>query len=105
MRILLDECVPWPLRRVLVGHECNTPSRMGWAGIKNGDLVRLAEGHFDVFVTSDQTLRYQQNLESRRIAIVELSTNKLRRIERAAEALCLVVANVRAGEFRRFEVE
>ena len=105
MRILLDECVPWPLRRVLVGHECNTPSRMGWTGIKNGDLVRLAEEQFDVFVTSDQNLRYQQNLESRRIAIVELSTNKLRRIERAAAAVCLAVANVRAGEFRRLEIE
>jgi hypothetical protein len=43
---------------------------MGWTGIKNGDLVRLAEEQFDVFVTSDQNLRYQQNLEGRRIAIV-----------------------------------
>ena len=75
---------------VLVGHECNTPSRMGWTGIKNGDLVRLAEEQFDVFVTSDQNLRYQQNLESRK---------------RAAAALCLAVANVRAGEFRRLEIE
>lgn len=91
MRILRDECVPWPLRRVLVGHECNTPSRMGWAGIKNGDLIRQAEE--------------QQNLQARRIAIVELSTNDLRRIERSAAALCLVVANVRAGEFRRVEIE
>ena len=49
---------------------------MGWTGIKNGDLVRLAEEQFDVFVTSDQNLRYQQNLEGRRIAIAELSTNK-----------------------------
>ena len=105
VRILLDECVPWPLRRVLVGHECNTPSRMGWAGIKNGDLIRQAEEQFDVFVTSDQNLRSQQNLQARRIAIVELSTNDLRRIERSAAALCLVVANVRAGEFRRVEIE
>ena len=105
MRILLDECVPWPLRGVLVGHECNTPSRMGWTGIKNGDLVRLAENEFDVFVTSDQNLRYQQNLESRRIAIIELSTNNLRKIERAAEVLRRAVANVRIGEFRRVEID
>lgn len=78
---------------------------MGWTGIKNGDLIRLAEEQFDVFVTSDQNLRYQQNLEARRIAIVELSANDLRRIERNAEALCLAVANVRAGEFRRLEIE
>ena len=78
---------------------------MGWTGIKNGDLIRQAEDQFDVFATSDQNLRYQQNLEARRIAIVELSTNDLRRIERAAEALCLLVANVRAGEFRQLEIE
>lgn len=105
MRILLDECVPWPLRRLLIGHECNTPGRLGWAGIANGDLVRLAEEQFDVFVTSDQNLRYQQNLKGRRIAMVELSTNDLRRIERAAEALCFVLANVQAGEFRQLEIE
>lgn len=78
---------------------------MGWTGVKNGDLVRLAEEQFDVLVTSDQNLRYQQNLESRRIAMVELSTNNLRRIERSAAALCLVVSDVRAGEFRRLEIE
>jgi len=78
---------------------------MGWTGIKNGDLIRLAEEQFDVFVTSDQNLRYQQNLESRRIAIVELSTNNLRRIERSASALGLAVANVQAGEFRRLQIE
>ena len=104
MRILLDECVPWPLRLLLVGHECNTPSRMGWTGIKNGDLVRSAEDQFDVFVTSDQSLRYQ-HLESRRIAIVELSTNSLRRIERAAPAHRRAVDNARAGEFLRLEIE
>ena len=78
---------------------------MGWTGIKNGDLVRLAENEFDVFVTSDQNLRYQQNLESRRIAIIELSTNNLRKIERAAEVLRRAVANVRIGEFRRVEID
>ena len=78
---------------------------MGWTGIKNGDLVRLAEEQFDVLLTSDQNLRYQQNMESRRIAIVELSTNDLRRIERAAPTLCLAIANVRVGEFRRLEIE
>ena len=78
---------------------------MGWTGIKNGDLVRLAEEQFEVLVTSDQNLRYQRNLESRRIAIVELSTNDLRRIERAAATLCLTIANVGVGEFLRLEIE
>ena len=104
MRILLDECVPWPLRRLLVGHECNTPSRMGWAGIANGDLVRLAEQQFDVFVTSDQNLRYQQNLEARRIAIVEISTNDLRRILAAATEIQAAVTGIKPGEFRHLAV-
>jgi hypothetical protein len=54
MRILLDECVPWPMRRLLTGHECTTAQKRGWGGVKNGDLIRLAEGEFDLFITSDQ---------------------------------------------------
>ena len=59
MRILLDECVPWPIQKLLGGHECVTVKQRGWMGIKNGDLLGLAEGEFDLFVTSDQSLRYQ----------------------------------------------
>ena len=103
MRILLDECVPWPLRKVLIGHECSTPSRLGWTGIENGDLVRRAEERFDVFVTSDQSLRYQQSLTSRRIAIVELWTNNLRRLERNGDEIRRVVAEMQPGDFRRVE--
>ena len=61
MRILLDECVPRKLTRELPGHECRTVTEMGWAGIKNGRLLRLAENQFDVFLTADQNLQYQQN--------------------------------------------
>jgi len=56
MRILLDECVPWPMHRLLAGHDCTTVQQCGWGGIKNGDLLRLAEGEFDMFVTSDQNI-------------------------------------------------
>ena len=59
MRILLDECVPSPMRRVLVGHECEVVKDRGWGGIKNDELLRLAEGHFDLFITADQSIRYQ----------------------------------------------
>ena len=84
MKILLDECVPWPIHKLLAGHECLAAQQCGWGGIKNGDLLQLAEGKFDLFVTADQNLRYQQSLAGRRIAILELSTNKLRRLEAAA---------------------
>ncbi len=48
MRILLDECVPWPMHKLLVGHECTTAQKRGWGGVKNGDLLRMAEGEFNL---------------------------------------------------------
>lgn len=80
MRILLDECVPRPLRRELSGHEIRTVTEMGWAGKRNGELLKLIIGYpFDVFLTVDQNLRYQQNLRKAGIAVVVLvaRTNRL----------------------------
>ena len=68
------------MRDILIAHECATVKDLGWKGIKNGELLRLAEGQFDLFITADQNIRYQQNLKERRISILELSTNDLRRI-------------------------
>ena len=104
MNILLDECVPWPMHKLLTGHNCTTAPRRGWGGIKNGELLRLAEGEFDLFITSDQGIRYQQNLAGRRIAIIEISTNKLRRIEAAAELIRSTVAAIKPAEFLRLEI-
>ena len=104
MNILLDECVPWPMHKLLAGHICTTAQRRGCGGIKNGELLRLAEGEFDLFITSDQGIQYQQNLAGRRIAILELSTNKLRRLTAAAELIRSTVAAMNAGEFRRLEI-
>lgn len=59
MRILLDECVPWPMHKILTGRDCSTVQSQGWGGIKNGDLLQLAEDEFDLFITSDQNIRYQ----------------------------------------------
>ena len=84
MRILLDECVPWPMHQMLSSHQCGTVQQHGWGGIKNGQLLQRAGGEFELFITSDQNIRYQQNLAGRRIAILELSTNDLRRILAAA---------------------
>jgi hypothetical protein len=75
MRILLHECVPWPVHKVLVGHDCVTVQQCGWGGIKNGELLGRAEPEFDIFITTDQNMSYQQNLAGRRISILELSTN------------------------------
>lgn len=104
MKILLDECVPWPMHRLLAGHECRTAQQEGWGGIKNGQLLQQAEGKFDLFITSDQNLRYQQNLSGRTVSILELSTNKLRRIETAADLIRKAIAAIQPGEFRRLEI-
>ena len=104
MKILLDECVPWPMHRFLVSHECRTAQQCGWGGIKNGQLLQLAEKEFSLFITSDQNLRYQQNLTGRKIAILEISTNKLRRIEAAAELIQSTIANMKPDEFRQLEI-
>ncbi len=100
MRILFDECVPWPLHKLLSGHECTTAQRRGWGGLRNGDLLAQAEGEFDLFITCDQNLRYQQSLEGRRLPILELSTNDLRRIEAAADQLRAAMDLIQSGELR-----
>ena len=104
MKILLDECVLWPLHKFLVGHECATAQQRGWGGIKNGDLIQLAEKEFELFITSDQNIRYQQNLAGRKISILELSTNDFRRIKAAAELIQITLAALAPCEFRSLEI-
>lgn len=70
MRILLDECVPARLGRELVEHEVRTVPEMGWASRANGELLALAEGKFDVFLTTDQRISYQQAVAKFNIAQV-----------------------------------
>jgi predicted nuclease of predicted toxin-antitoxin system len=104
MKILLDECVPWPMHKFLAGHECSTAQQRGWGGIKNGDLLRLAEKDFNLFITSDQNIHYQQNLAGRQIAILELSTNDWRRIQAAAELIQSAISKIQPQEFRQLEI-
>jgi Domain of unknown function (DUF5615) len=72
MRVLLDECVDRRVLRHLTGHQVTTVSKCGWAGIKNGHLLALAEKEFDVFVTMDRNLSFQQSLPKFGIALVVL---------------------------------
>jgi hypothetical protein len=104
VNILFDECVPWPMYQLLAGHSCTSVPRRGWSGLKNGPLIRLSEGEFDLFITSDQNLRYQQNLAGRRIAILELSTNDLRRIRAAAPLIRSAAAGLKPGGFLKLEI-
>ena len=76
MKILFDECMPQPLRPLLAGLDISTAEEMDWGRLKNGELLKRAEGVFDAFVTADQSLKCQQNLLGRRLAILVLSTNR-----------------------------
>ncbi len=78
MRIFLDECVDWRLARDIVGHDVKTARQMGWTTIKNGELLSLAAKSFDVFVTVDRNLSFQQNLPALSIAVVVLQAKSNR---------------------------
>jgi hypothetical protein len=70
MRVLLDECVPRALRKELLGHEVKTVADAGWAGVKNGELLRLAAAQFDLLLTVDRNLEYQQNFAGLALAVI-----------------------------------
>ena len=72
MKVLVDECVDWRLLREIVGHYIKTARQMGWSTIKNGELLALAAKEFDVFVTVDRNLSFQQNLPAFAIAVIVL---------------------------------
>ena len=86
MKILFDQGTPAPLRRMLVDHVVITAHELGWSRLKNGDLLQEAENAgFDAFLTTDQNLRYQQNLSGRRIAIVVIQTTRWPRVRPYSE--------------------
>jgi hypothetical protein len=77
--VLVDECVDWRLARDITGHEVRTARQMGWTAMKNGDLLALAAKEFDVFLTVDRNLSFQQNIPAFAIAVIVLraSSNRL----------------------------
>ncbi len=77
MKVLLDECTPRILKHKLSGVSVSTVQELGWKGIKNGKLLGLAETRFDVLITTDQYLRSQQNLSTRRLAVVLVPSNRV----------------------------
>ncbi len=104
MRVLFDQGTPVPLRKFLDRHSVETAFELGWSQLKNGELLAHAEAAgYEVFVTTDQNLRYQQNLPARMIAIVVLSTTSWPRIKASQE---LVVAAIDQAITRSYaEVE
>ena len=72
---------------------------MGWAGVKNGELLKLVAAEFDVFITSDKNLRYQQNLTNRRTAILLLPSNQLPIIKNLLPQIDKALETIQAGDF------
>ena len=100
-RILFDHCTPKPLRRFLPNYEIRTCYEEGWATLRNGELLTAADtALFDIFITADRNLRHQQNLGSRRVAIIELPTNRLALIERLVPAIQQALTNAIPGSYQ-----
>lgn len=104
MRILIDECVPRPIKRFLTGHDAFTVQQLGYSSYTNGELLALAEGEFDLFITSDQNLSYQQNLAGRTLAILMLSTNDWDIIKVSEDSIPAAVNRILPAEFVELEL-
>jgi hypothetical protein len=100
VRILFDQGTPAPLRQLLVGHAVSTAYELGWSTLKNGELLAAAEAQgFELFLTTDTNLKYQQNLTGRRIGIVILGTTSWPRIKAAAETVVEAVGRAQPGVY------
>ena len=105
MRILFDQGTPVPLRRSLNGHVVATAYELGWSTVTNGDLIRLAEQEgCELLITTDTNLRYQQNLRSRSIAILVLTTTSWPRIRQVTSEIQAAVAAITAGDYQELSI-
>jgi hypothetical protein len=100
MKLLLDECIDRKLAREFIDYEVKTVPQMGWAGIKNGQLLALAEAEFDVFIIVDRNLSSQQNLPQFDIAIIVLQapSNRLADLKPLVPKVLAILATVATGK-------
>ena len=97
MRILLDESLPIELRDDLSSHHVRSVQEMGWSALKNGELLRRAAGEFDVFLTADQNLQYQQNMKTLPIAVAVLvaKSNRVESLKPLVPSLMSALGSIR----------
>jgi hypothetical protein len=104
--ILFDQGTPAPLRHALMGHVVDTAYERGWSSLKNGELIAAAESAgFELFVTTDKNLKYQQNLVNRTMAIVVLQTTSWPRIRQALPKVIAAVAAASKGGYSEVKIE
>jgi hypothetical protein len=106
MNVLLDECVPRKLKRDIPYDNVSSVPEMGWAGIKNGALLDMAETTFDVFITVDQGLIYEQNIGSRSIAVILLiaADNRLATLRPLMPSVVAALETIQPGEIVRIQM-
>lgn len=106
MRILIDECIDERFRNSLPGHDCQTAHYAGLAGLQNGELLIAAEtAGFDVFLTADQGIEYQQNLAARKIAIIifRAKSNRLKDLLPLVSACLASIDSIQPGQIVRID--
>lgn len=104
MKVLLDECIPRRFKQSIAGHECSTVPEMGLAGKRNGELLTLAEGAgFEVFLTIDKGIEYEQNLRGRAIAVILIlaQSSRLADLQPAVPEIIRILGSIHAGELIR----
>ena len=105
MRILLDHCTPVPLGRHLSEHSVQTAARRGWATLRNGDLLNRAEtAGYELLITTDQSMRYQQNMSDRKISIIILLSNSWPRIRLQTDRIREAVTEISVGQISEVEI-
>ena len=105
MRILFDQGTPVPLRKFLSGHVVKTAYQEGWSTLLNGDLLRVAEeAGFDLLLTADKNLAYQQNLAGRKMAIVALGRNRWSLIQPELDRIVAAVNRSKPGSYTLGEI-
>ena len=105
MKILLDQGTPRPLREHLYGHSVDTAAERGWSGLGNGDLIEEAEQEgYEVLITTDQNMRYQQNLIDKRLAVVVLLSTVWPYVQPRIEEIRTVLDEIRPGELREVPI-
>ena len=105
MKVLFDQGTPVPLRRSLPGHAIDTAFELGWATLRNGDLLNRAEAEgYDLLITTDQQLLHQQNLSRRRLAILELRSTSWPRIQAYVRAIRERISRMQPGEYQELDI-
>jgi hypothetical protein len=105
MKILFDQGTPVPMRRHLPRHDVATAAEMDWSQLTNGELLAAAtEAGFEVLVTTDQNLRYQQNLKDRKIAVVVLMTASWPRMSKQADKVAAAIEGAGSGGYIEVEL-